>query len=319
MSSGFLITYYLQGGFDMKHLVIDYSNFVLRAFHAHSATLDYEGEVVSHIFGTVQLLLSSYTKLKIDKVHFVRDGRNQWKKAEFPSYKGNREKKERSSVDIFKECANLFEKMPCTFHINDVEEADDVIYSLTHDLIEEDPTNTVYILSSDQDLYCLLSHPNVFMVGKGVSLLSSEVPMKKYGVPPEHVALFKSFFGDAVDNVKGLPRVRRKILTPKFASDKTVEDIYRDYENDPDSIPFSKKEHEKFVHWKNQILENEKLVTLRRVPYETTTFSGDYNAFLEILVDQHHCPSYEDRVYVLFEKGDDYDAFGFPLNLSFRF
>jgi DNA polymerase-1 len=93
------------------------------------------------------------------------------------------------------------------------EEADDVIYTLARRNVGKEST---IIYSNDNDLLqCVNDEDEITVLKSHESNLyryDEAKVQEKYGVPVEHLVMFRSFVGDSSDNLKGVPRILKTKL-----------------------------------------------------------------------------------------------------------
>jgi DNA polymerase-1 len=147
------------------------------------------------------------------------------------------------------------------FHHPD-EETDDVIASY----INQHPKDLNIIVSSDVDFFPLLvKHPTTVIYRPGISgnrffdrEVAEEYLLKKFktAVPLNRIELFKSMTGDASDNIRGVPFLRKKVASALCNLGSISEII-------DSGIPgASKSEKEKIIALKDTLELNLKLIKL---------------------------------------------------------
>ena len=98
------------------------------------------------------------------------------------------------------------------FYVPDCE-ADDVIGYLCQDIMKE---KKKIIVSSDKDLYQLISEETVQWSPGQKKLISSQDVKEKFGVMPENFCLVRSFVGDSSDNLRGIKGAGFKSMVKRF-------------------------------------------------------------------------------------------------------
>jgi DNA polymerase-1 len=270
-----------QGLFDLDfsqdhpktHIIVDASNLFFRASTAYGRldAKDVENPV-SHIFGTVKLLSTIVRKVEGDHdLHIVRDGTSSFRYKVFPDYKKTRiaKKAERKAVQedwekeyfrkLWSEYYQTLRHLPTKWYREEDMEADDTIASLTHQLLEEDSTCRIWIMTSDQDLWSLISD-RVSCIALESKFIDAASVYSKLGVSPCKVPLYKSFFGDSSDEYPGVYRLRKKVLCPLIESSDSVEEVYEKVEGD--DFVGSSREKSALLDFVDQVKINNRIANL---------------------------------------------------------
>lgn len=177
------------------------------------------GKPSAHVYGTFSRIrghIKKFTKPG-QRVALVFAWDNEPKKAIelLPEYKMNRDERQQLDAEDLhwrlREYRKFLSTFPCTFVETEDEEADNVIASL----IAQQSRKKFYIMSSDKDLWQLLTKPNTRIVSLRKSELVTESDlMKKYDIRYKKeaykVALYKAVMGDSGDNIPKIPRMPSK-------------------------------------------------------------------------------------------------------------
>lgn len=142
------------------------------------------------------------------------------------------------------------------------EEADDLIASF----IKRNSSDINIVISSDKDFYQLLNkYPTTVLYRPGVKgnrMFDAErasqhiYELYKVKLDPEHIVMFKALTGDQSDEIKGVPRLRKKSVAP-LCKYGTVEELF-----DTGFPGFSKNEKINTIALKDRIELNLKLIRL---------------------------------------------------------
>jgi hypothetical protein len=177
----------------------------------------------------LRLKVGTLTEALQTPVHtwlMVKDSRSTKRYEAFPEYKGNRERKD-TYGDPRPEGEEYFRNLGCDFYIADGYEADDAIAALALGCRE---TANVVIVSSDKDLWQLLSPPDIRVFSPTLKLfIGPERLEKAFQVSePRHIRLCKALWGDASDNMpNAVPRMQKALLPLIKASDGSLDDFLR--------------------------------------------------------------------------------------------
>jgi DNA polymerase-1 len=254
-----------------------------------------DGRPSSQVYGTFTRIRSHITKFTKSgqrvALVFAWDNEPEGKRMLFPGYKMNRdagqvleEEEHRTRMESFVE---MLMQLPCTFVEAEGEEADDVIAALAFG--QRKPT---CVMSSDKDLWQLLTNPRV----KIVSLRKSEVVteadlMAKYALNTRRnaykIALYKAVMGDASDNIPKVPRI------PSKAFHEALNGISYDPEDDcvgllleAASALEKPRAYNLLVEHETMIRRNLEIVTLKKnLEYRATYYEGNQEALEGIFQD----------------------------------
>lgn len=198
---------------------VDAMNLLSRSHHGMSG-LTYRGERTGMIYGVARFVLDWRKRSPKTRIVFVWEGRNSWRKDEYPIYKANRVF-DRSSGDS-REFFDCVERVKYSLPVmgiyqcwSDTYEADDVVYTLAkHDFYARD--DSLLFSSGDWDWWELVMYGNILYQHR-TEMSRAELDVlftKKFNAPPipmEKLWIFKVLTGDASDNVSGVPRFPRKL------------------------------------------------------------------------------------------------------------
>lgn len=199
----------------MARLIIDSNNIAHIAANA-MPELTARNDPVHVIYGFLLSLFSIQKTYYPEDIVFVWDSKRSFRKLVYPKYKGNRRKdltedeKENLAV-MFSQFTELRTKVLPELGFNNILmqpgfEGDDLIGHV----VQNNPEDNWTIVSTDKDLYQLLTK-NVLLVNpitkKGTS---RGIFIKEYGINPEQWADVISIAGCSGDNVAGIERVGDK-------------------------------------------------------------------------------------------------------------
>lgn len=196
-------------------LLVDSSALCYKAFFISNFMQSTGEKNYAIVHGFFSMLKSVSTKLGCSNWAFFWDSKHSLRKKMFPEYKGNREKTP-EVLEAFEQFDLLrTELLPqCRFMNSFVKkgyEADDLIASVCKNDPPDDDMH-YYILSSDKDLYQLLSRrvSMVKLVKSATGVYGYSEFVSEYGIRPKDWKEVKALCGCTTDNVPGLPRVGEK-------------------------------------------------------------------------------------------------------------
>ena len=198
-----------------------------------------------------------------------RDGFPERKYKLYPEYKSGREKSGYCVGNDIPEIIELGLLLPnVSLAYNDLEEADDVMYTLSK------VCNRAYIFSGDDDLLQAINDRvkvvRQFDKGRLVeigreSVISEERFVKKYhGCPPERLPVFRAIVGDKSDRIGGLARFPRDLALYVANTVDSVEEV--DKIPPPSHLSIARKRRFYQLRQEKELLKrNYELMKLREV------------------------------------------------------
>ena len=242
----------------MKHLIIDTSYLIYRSYFAYpKLTSDGESTGAFFGFAkTVIALIKEYRPDTL--IFALDTPKPTWRHELKDDYKAGRPETDKDMVSQIPIVQNWCKKITKNYLVQDGYEADDYICTACYQVVQScilktahketkdedlfgpsetldnenlkpmthqelaklgnDLEDSIYIFSSDRDLYQLLVYPNVsFIQNKsskdGFTLFSQADFRTKYELEPIQWIDYKTLVGDGSDNLKGLPGVGPKTAT----------------------------------------------------------------------------------------------------------
>ena len=206
-------------------ILVDASWVIHRMGHVHRdlGVNLFNGDKLStgHLFGVARLLKSLNRGYPEADIIFCLDGVATHGKGLNPDYKANRVKSSSfTAIDdlgVLVECAVAFKNTKVAFH-RDLE-ADEIIsyYASLH----KGEYEMIIVYSADQDMLQLIGG-NVFvakefengllkLVDETVYYSDEQYLGKFYGCQIGALTLYRAMVGDSSDNLKGVPRIRKRV------------------------------------------------------------------------------------------------------------
>lgn len=249
----------------IEYLIIDGNNLLHRSYRANMELKTKTGLYSGMFYGTFRTLMSLKRKYRSFKLLWVWDGRAKEKYEIQPDYKADRS---RIPSDIWSQTTDIKEGLKSiniTQYYNPDQEADDIIATLTEQSIREDETNKVYIYTNDRDMLQLVQNGKVTVYRPKVAnspekFYDEEAVEKEYGVRPEKLASFRSLDGDKSDNIKGVPRIPRKLLASALNKYGSIEEMYKNL----DDIKLTDFQFRNLKESYQRILNNFRIIRLNR-------------------------------------------------------
>jgi 5'-3' exonuclease len=189
--------------------LIDAGCFIFRAFYAIPHSSNSSGLPTNAIFGFANLLLKFLKRYRPEYVAVaLDDGRGNFRKRLFPSYKANRAAPPADLLSQLPYMRRVLEALSLPLLELPGCEADDIIATLCATLRREDCE--LVIVSSDKDLMQLVTdHVRILDTHTERWLGVAEVE-SRFGVRPEKVTQVMGLMGDPVDNIPGVTGIGEK-------------------------------------------------------------------------------------------------------------
>lgn len=247
---------------EKKLFLLDGMALIYRSFFAFSSNHRYNsnGLNTSAMFGFTLTLLDVLQKEKPSHIAVVFDTDKPTERHEiFPEYKAQRES---MPEDLSKSIPYIF-KIIEAFNIPvitlDGYEADDIIGTLAWEASEKG--FETYMMTPDKD-FAQLVRPNVFIYkparqGNGAEILDVAKILEKWEVKnPLQVIDILALWGDAVDNIPGIPGIGEKTAKKLIAIYDSVENLIAN------AADLKGAQKEKVIAFAEQGLLSKKLATI---------------------------------------------------------
>ena len=212
---------------DKKLFLLDAFALIYRAYYAFvkNPRLNSKGENVSAAFGFTNAMLDIIRREKPTHLAVVFDSPEQtFRQVDYAEYKANREAMPEDIRSMIEPIKEIIEAFDIPILIKGGFEADDIIGTIAKRAEKEG--FVTYMMTPDKDFAQLVSD-NIFMYKPGRGGKPAEV----WGVPevlekfeidrPEQVIDILGLWGDAVDNIPGIPGIGEKTskkLVKKYGS-----------------------------------------------------------------------------------------------------
>jgi len=261
----------------MNYFLIDALNLAYRAHNANFELKTGAGVFSGMFYGFVRTIFSLKKRYRGYKIEVVWDRKPDHKKELQPDYKAGRTSLSNSAFDQVPDIEKFLSCAGVDQYYMDSQEADDVIATLAERYSQESGSTTI-IYSNDKDLLQLVKTGKVVVYKPKVSatpekFYDEEAVKDQFGVYPDKLACFRSFDGDASDNITGVPRVHRKILASMVNEFETIDKIY---EKLPDQ-KLTVFQRGAMLESKERVATNLKLIALNRHLDSIKCIEGGYN------------------------------------------
>ena len=184
-------------------------------------------------FGFMDMLLRLLNEYKPDYLAVALDvsgDRGTFRSQLYPEYKANRDPPPSDLRPQVEQCLVVMRSMGIPIYGLEEVEADDVIASIVEEVVHDNASLEVTIVSKDKDLQQLLG-PRVSML----NLKKSPDPDERFdpawlreskSIAPEQVVDMLALMGDTADNVPGVPGIGPKTAAQLIAANGSIQGVY---------------------------------------------------------------------------------------------
>jgi len=209
--------------------LIDASPYIFRAYFALPESItDRSGEPAQATWGFGAFLLQYVEEQEPTHlgVAFDESLSTSFRNELYPAYKAQRELPPEDLAAQLRDCRELAAGLGAATFVDPRYEADDLIGTLTHQLLRLG--HRVVVVSPDKDLTQLVNRRvEMHDVARGRRFDAAGVHAT-FGVRPEQIPDFLGLAGDAVDNIPGVAGIGNKTAAALLAVFDDLESIYVD-------------------------------------------------------------------------------------------
>jgi DNA polymerase-1 len=269
-------------------MIFDGLNTFIRSFGATPAYNE-DGDHIGGITGFLYSVGKTVRDLRPSRCVIVFDGRggSAKRKRIYSDYKGNRanktklrrhdhhestlEEEQESMRHQFSRLISYLDNLPITFISMDGIEADDTIAYITD--MYQDISKKITVVSTDRDFYQLLSPTLQVWSPIKKKMYDEAALIEEFGVHPANYVVYRTFTGDASDNIPGVDGFGPKTILktfPELVSSK--EFTLQDLQNKCKLLTESKN-HQKVLDNYDTIDKNYRLMNIKLldIPAQTST------------------------------------------------
>jgi 5'-3' exonuclease len=306
-------------------MILDGLNTFIRAFGATPAYNE-DGDHIGGITGFLYSVGKVVRDLKPSRLVIVFDGRggNARRRKIYGDYKANRanktklrrhdhhdtsiEDEQESMRHQFSRLVSYLDNLPVTFMSLDGIEADDAIAYIAQ--MYETECKKMTIVSTDRDFYQLVDDRIQVWSPIKKKMYDVDAVVEEFGVHPNNMVLYRSFTGDASDNIPGVNGIGPKTLLkamPQLVSDIKIEpaDLF-EYCN----TLTSSKPHQKMLSNSMIIEQNYQLMNLKSLDFPAQIASKIRGIMEQPISDLNRAEFqrlfYEDKMWAIMKNLPDW-------------
>jgi DNA polymerase-1 len=269
-------------------MLVDGLNTFIRSFGA-TPSYNEDGDHIGGISGFLYSVGKTVRDFRPTRLIIVFDGTggSAKRKRIYSDYKGNRanktklrrhdhhettiEQEQESMRHQFSRLISYLDNLPITFISMDGIEADDTIAYIAD--MYQDVCKKMTIVSTDRDFYQLISPAIQVWSPIKKKMYDEAALVEEFGVHPNNYVVYRTFTGDASDNIPGVDGFGPKTILKTFpelinATEFTLEDLQTKCNSLTES-----KNHQKVLANYNTIDKNYRLMNIKLldIPAQTAT------------------------------------------------
>ncbi len=253
-----------------RFLIIDGNSICFRAASAKNPYQDEltnsKGKITGGVYRFVNLFNKACELVKPTHIIVGFDtSRHTFRHDIDPEYKANRNNGDSRKDEIYSQFDDMKAFLECLGVKHDnihLFEGDDIVGTYSA-LSKADRT---FILSGDKDTFQLINNStSVIFPIKGISeikVYNKQVFKDRFGIDVEQFIDYKTLFGDAGDNIKGIDGCGEKTAMKLLNKFGTIENIFDNLDTEAKDIRGWKKLSSKISDWDYE--KTRKLVTIRK-------------------------------------------------------
>ena len=269
-------------------MLVDGLNTFIRSFGA-TPSYNEDGDHIGGISGFLYSVGKTVRDFRPTRLIIVFDGKggSAKRKRIYSDYKGNRanktklrrhdhhettiEQEQESMRHQFSRLISYLDNLPITFISMDGIEADDTIAYIAD--MYQDVCKKMTIVSTDRDFYQLISPAIQVWSPIKKKMYDEAALVEEFGVHPNNYVVYRTFTGDASDNIPGVDGFGPKTILKTFPElVNTTEFTLEDLQTKCNSLTESKN-HQKVLANYNTIDKNYRLMNIKLldIPAQTAT------------------------------------------------
>lgn len=206
-------------------LAIDFNNMVFASYYS-THLINSKGQDVNAVKGFFQKMKNLKETFDPDYIVLASDISRQktFRRKLYPLYKAQRKPHDQQIIEQMKIISQMVALLGFQTVNDEIYEADDCLGMIAK-YDEEHDIDTV-IISSDHDLWQLITDHTFIMSPRASELVDKEYLYATMGLTPDQIIELKILAGDNSDNYKGIPGIGNKTALELLHDYGTVDNIY---------------------------------------------------------------------------------------------
>lgn len=253
-------------------VIIDGHAIIHRAYHALPPMMVKDGTMVNAVYGFTSMLLKVINDLKPDYLAVSFDvAGGTFRDEVYDGYKAHRVKADQELYDQIPLIYEVVQAFGIPIYVKEGFEADDVIGTISSDVVKNKKDIINIIVTGDKDLLQLVDddRTEVYLLRKGMSdfhLYNEKEVYNKFGFGPDLMVDYKALRGDSSDNIPGIKGIGEKIATQLITQIGDLLEIYKQLKDQGSRIKelFKPGVIKKLEEGKEDAMMSQDLATIRR-------------------------------------------------------
>ncbi len=223
-------------------VLLDTHAIIHRAFHAVPDFQSSLGVPTGALYGLLNMFLKMLSDLKPDYVIACYDlPEPTFRHESYDGYKKGRKSTDDSLKAQIEESRNIFYTLGIPMYQEAGFEADDMLGTITEQILAQFDHINIVIVSGDMDTLQLVTtdRVSVYTMKKGIHetmVYKEQDVYNRFSFGPELIPDFKGLRGDPSDNIIGVPGIGEKTATELITKIGTIEDIYTKLHQDQENL-----------------------------------------------------------------------------------
>lgn len=213
-------------------VLLDSHAIIHRAYHALPDFASSKGVPTGALYGLSTMLMGIIEKFKPDYIAACYDlPKPTYRHEAYEGYKAGRKKADDELVEQLNSSRNVFKAFHIPMYDREGFEADDMLGTITREILEKYTDVDVVIASGDMDTLQLVTgdRVQVFTLKKGIKdtiTYNEDAVVERFGFKPTLLPDYKGLRGDPSDNIIGIQGVGEKTATTLISTFGTIENMY---------------------------------------------------------------------------------------------
>lgn len=213
-------------------VLLDSHAIIHRAYHALPDFASSKGVPTGALYGLSTMLMGIIEKFKPDYIAACYDlPKPTYRHEAYEGYKAGRKKADDELVEQLNSSRNIFKAFHIPMYDREGFEADDMLGTITREILEKYYDVDVVIASGDMDTLQLVvgDRVQVFTLKKGIKdtiTYNEDAVVERFGFKPTLLPDYKGLRGDPSDNIIGIQGIGEKTATTLISTFGTIENMY---------------------------------------------------------------------------------------------
>ncbi len=223
-------------------ILLDTHAIIHRAYHALPDFMNSKGEPTGALYGLATMLFKIITELKPDYIVACYDlPKKTFRHEAYAEYKAGRAKTDDALVAQIIRSREFFKALSIPWYEHEGFEADDMLGTITEQVLKKHKDLDIIIASGDMDTLQLVvdERVQVYTLKKGINdtiLYNEKKVLERFLFEPQYLPDYKGLRGDPSDNIIGIKGIGEKTATILISKFDTIEKLYKSIHKNFDEL-----------------------------------------------------------------------------------